>query len=288
MYQNGYPGRKMPGYHPLFLQSQNLIACGGITVWEQKYKYKRENYNMRTILILEDSMKNMAMLIHILENLRDDITIRKATEIEEANAIIMKYSIDLFLLDIILNPADPSDVSGLRFAEHLRTFQRYKFTPIIFITALEDPRLHAYSDIHCYNYIEKPYDPVKVAAIVSEALSFPKLEEEARFIFFRKEGILYKKRITEIVYVENSRAGQVVHCLNGNLRLPYKPIKQIIEELGADKFLQCSRFTVVNRDYIEKIDMVNRYIQMSVLKEPVEIGYAFKKRFIMDLFGEPK
>lgn len=243
---------------------------------------------MRTILILEDSMKNMAMLLHILEDFGDDVSIKKATEIEEANSIIMKNNIDLFILDIILNPADPSDVSGLKFAERLRTFQRYKFTPIIFITALEDPRLHAYSDLHCYKYIEKPYDPAKMAAIITEALSFPKLEEEARYVFFRKDGILYKKKITEIVYVENSRAAQIVHCLNGNLKLPYKPIKQIIEELGADKFIQCSRFNIVNRDYIERIDIVNRYVEMTVLKESVEIGYAFKKRFLMDVFEMPK
>ena len=45
------------------------------------------------------------------------------------------------LLDIILDPRTSGDASGMKFADHIREVERYHFTPIIFITGLEDPSL---------------------------------------------------------------------------------------------------------------------------------------------------
>ena len=238
---------------------------------------------MKTVLIVEDNVRSMEMLVKIIENLRTDVEIKTASSQEAAAILAMKYNIDLFMLDIILNASNPGDVSGMKFAEYIRTLQKYKYTPIIFITALEDPELHAYSDLHCYYYVEKPYDAEKVSSVISEALEFPAAHKEPQNVFFRKDGILYKKEISEILYIENSRAGQTVYCTNGNLKLPYKPNHKILEELASDKFVQCSRYHIINRDYIDKIDTVNRYIQLRNLKTSIEIGNSYKKKFLNDI-----
>ncbi len=238
---------------------------------------------MKTVLIVEDNVRSMEMLVKIIENLRTDVEIKTASSQEAAAILAMKYNIDLFMLDIILNASNPGDVSGMKFAEHIRTLKKYKYTPIIFITALEDPELHAYSDLHCYYYVEKPYNAEKVSSVISEALEFPATHKEPQNVFFRKDGILYKKEISEILYIENSRAGQTVYCTNGNLKLPYKPNHKILEELASDKFVQCSRYHIINRDYIDKIDTVNRYIQLRNLKTSIEIGNSYKKKFLNDI-----
>lgn len=238
---------------------------------------------MKTVLIVEDNVRSMEMLVKIIENLRTDVEIKTASSQEAAAILAMKYNIDLFMLDIILNASNPGDVSGMKFAEHIRTLKKYKYTPIIFITALEDPELHAYSDLHCYYYVEKLYDTEKVSSVISEALEFPAAHKEPQNVFFRKDGILYKKEISEILYIENSRAGQTVYCTNGNLKLPYKPNHKILEELASDKFVQCSRYHIINRDYIDKIDTVNRYIQLRNLKTSIEIGNSYKKKFLNDI-----
>ena len=238
---------------------------------------------MKTVLIVEDNVRSMEMLVKIIENLRTGVEIKTASSQEEAAILAMKFNIDLFMLDIILNASNPGDVSGMKFAEYIRTLQKYKYTPIIFITALEDPELHAYSDLHCYYYVEKPYDVEKVSSVISEALEFPAVHNEPQNVFFRKDGILYKKEISEILYIENSRAGQTVYCSNGNLKLPYKPNYKILEELASDKFIQCSRYHIINYDYIDKIDTVNRYILLKGVKTPIEIGNSFKKKFLKDI-----
>lgn len=243
---------------------------------------------MKTILIVEDNQRSREMLIKIIENVRDDVIIKEASTKEEAHVLTVDNDIDLFMLDIILNSSNPADVSGIQFAEYLRTLPKYKYVPIIFITALEDPALHAYSELHCYYYVEKPYNADKVADVIAEALEMPKVNEEPRTIFFRKEGVLYKKDVSDIIYVENTRTGQTVHCVNGNLQLPYKPIKKIIEELASHKFIQCSRYHIVNVDHIDKIDTINRYIQLKGIKEPIDIGSKYKKQFLTEVVDGAK
>lgn len=241
---------------------------------------------MKTILIVEDNLRSKEMLVKIINDLKMDVKIATASTREEAAVLAMENDIDVFMLDIILNVSNPGDVSGMQFAEYIRTIPKYKFTPIIFITALEDPELLAYSELHCYYYVEKPYDAKKVAAVISEALEFPSAKKEPNSIFFRKDGILYKKEISEIIYIENTRAGQTVYCTNGNLKLSYKPSKVIMKELGSDRFVQCSRYIILNKDYIDKIDTVNRYIQLKGLKEPIEFGDAYKKKFLKDVVDD--
>lgn len=240
---------------------------------------------MKTILIVEDNSRSREMLVKIIKNLKMDVVIKTASNKEEASALAMRNSIDLFMLDIVLDVSKPGDVSGMFLAEHIRTLSKYKYTPIIFITALEDPALYAYSDLHCFYYVEKPYDALKVAAVISEALTFPGVNKQARNVFFRKDGILYKKEVSEIVYIENSRSGQIVYCTNGNLKLSYKPSKLILEELGTDQFVQCSRYLIVNRDFIETIDTVNRYILLKGREDTIEFGSSFKKKLLKEIMG---
>ena len=70
------------------------------------------------------------------------------------------------------------------------------------------------------------------------------------------------------------------------MKLPYKPNRKILEELASDKFIQCSRYHIVNRDYIDRIDTVNRYIRLKGLKTQIEIGNSYKKSFLRDVVDE--
>ena len=95
----------------------------------------------------------------------------------------------------------------------------------------------------------------------------------------------YKKDISEVVYIENTRSGQIVHFINGEMRLSYKPIKSILKDLNSDNFIQCSRYAIINKDYIDTIDPINRYITLKVENEPIEIGITIKNRFMKDILN---
>lgn len=240
---------------------------------------------MKTVLIIEDNLASMEMLAKIVNEVDPEAVVHRAVNQDEAYAHAMRLSIDLFLIDIMLDPKNPGDVSGMRFANRIRRVEKYKFVPMIFITALEDAQLYAYSNLHCYYYLEKPFDDKQARKVIMEALEMPLKKKRSEDVFFRKDGIIFRKSVSEVVYIENMRTGQTVRFTDGKLQLQYKPSKVILEELDSEKFLQCSRSTIVNRDFIEVIDMVNRYIGLKGNFGQLEIGISFKKKFIEALKG---
>lgn len=241
---------------------------------------------MKTVLVIEDNLRARDMLVQIMKNINISVEIKTASTIDEAYKLSIENSVDLFLVDVILDTKAPGDVSGIQFADRIRCLKKYQYTPIIFTTCLEDPKLYAYSDIHCFQYIEKPYDEKKVAQVIVEALKVPVVKEEPKHVFFRKDGILYKRKISEIIYIENTRIGRVVHSVDGDLHLPYKACRDILRELESNRFIQCSRCAIVNKDYIENIDIVNRYIRLTGGKAQIEIGAVYKKKFLRDVLDD--
>ena len=235
---------------------------------------------MRSVLIVEDNVVHMEMLTKILKEIDMEITVYKASNQDEAYADTMKNRISLFLIDVVLDSKMPGDVSGMRFADRVRRMEEYKYTPMIFITGLEDVRLFAYSDLHCYYYLEKPYNADKAFKVIREALRVPQLKDRPHDVYFRKDGIIYKRNVNDVVYIENVRSGQTVYLNNDRLKLQYKPCKNILEELSSDRFIQCSRHLIVNKDYIDMIDTVNRYIRLKDDYGQIEIGITFKKKFL--------
>lgn len=234
---------------------------------------------IRNVLIIEDKKSHMDALYKIVSEVKSDIKILTAYDIETAYQFSMEYHVHLFLIDIILRPEKPGDVLGLTFAQKIREIENYRFTPIIFITSLEDPKLYSYSQIQCLGYIEKPFSKEQVKKLVLKALEFPIVDDDERYVYFRKDRIVYSKNLKEIIFIENSRRKVAIHCKEDILEIPYKTCGEILAELDSDSFIQCSRYMIVNKRYIERIDYTNRYIKLKGVKDYVEIGAIMRKNF---------
>ena len=111
--------------------------------------------------------------------------------VSEAYRYAIEQDIDLFLIDIILDKQNRHDASGMIFAERMRQLDRYKYTPIIFITSLVDQGLNALHNIHCYNYIEKPFDIQKVQQNIIDALGAPSAEDREITSHFTKMAFCF-------------------------------------------------------------------------------------------------
>ncbi len=233
---------------------------------------------MKKILILEDNEAHMKALNRILSDI-NDIQIFEAYNMAQANYMLSFNVFDVFLIDIILDTKVPGDVSGIDFVNQIRDNKRYQYTPVIFITSLEDPKLAAYKELHCYNYIEKPFDPEEVLKTVKEAIEIPVPLPKKEYVYFRKDGILYSVKVDEIVYIVVSRQGVEIHTIRDCLKLSYRTISEVMKDLDHTDFLQCNRSMIVNKAYIEHIDSTNRYIKLKGLDTVVEIGSIMKKQF---------
>lgn len=231
------------------------------------------------ILIIEDNKAHMDALCKILEDITKDIKIYVAYEADTAYKIALQHHIHLFLVDIILDTHKPGDVSGLNFSREIRGISKYKFTPIIFITSLEDPKLYAYGQLHCFSYIEKPFRVSQVRDIILDALEFPIKEDYNKSMFFQKDGIIYSKRMGDIVYIEISRRKMIFHCIDDKLEISYKSSKEILQDLDSRLFIQCSRYSIINKMYIEQIDYTNRYLKLQHVEKPIDVGSTMIKLF---------
>lgn len=234
---------------------------------------------MRRILILEDDAEMRQHLCQIIEGLHKNVEVYCVDNMKDAYNLAMEHHIHLFLVDIVLNHANPGDVSGLRFVQEIRGVKRYEYIPIIFITILQDPRMFSFTQLKCYDFIEKPFDEAVVRKNILKALDVPLAEEEERIVFYRKDGIAFSMSPDEIYYIDVRRRNLTVYCVSGIMEIPYKTCKEILKEIGSKFFAQCSRYTIINKRYVEHIDYARRYIKMKDIKEYIEIGAIIKNKF---------
>lgn len=237
---------------------------------------------MKNILILEDNKKILDTLSIAAKEVQDDICVYSTQTVELAYAIAFSKTIDLFLLDIILTTKYPGDISGFNFARQIRKHELYMFTPIIFITSLEDRKLYAYSEIHSYAYLEKPFSMLQLKTLIEKTLKFPSSKEIDKELYMRKDGILYQVKLKKIIYVECENHKLLIHMTDKFMEIPYYTIKKFLKEADVPYLFQCSRNTVVNRSFIDYVDIVNRYIQMKNLNVLLDIGPTFIKKISQD------
>lgn len=238
----------------------------------------------KNILIMEDNPKWLDKIRTLAASVNMEVEVFATTELQEAHHFALEYGIDLFIIDIILDIRVSDDTSGMDFADQIRQIEKYRFTPIIIISSLEDPKLYAYSNIHCYQYIEKPYDEDKTREVIEEALKMPlKKNREREYIYFRNNGILYGVRTDQIIYIQTNVVQTCIHTIHETVKISPYSIKNIFAKLDSDSFLQCNRNMIINENYIEYIDSSNRYIKMKNVDTLIGIGPVLKKRFLQEI-----
>lgn len=238
----------------------------------------------KTVLIVEDDAEQLHMLEKLVLGVNENTEVCTADNVTLAYRLLMEKTVDVFLVDIVLDTTVPADTSGVRLVERIRQIPKYMFTPVIFVTSMEDPEMYAYRGLNCVGYIEKPYDPVQVRKLVERALNYTTEREKDTTLTFRKDGILYPVKLKKIVYMESLRHVMNIHLTNGTvLEIPYKTCRCVLrEEDTSGILLQCGRGVLVNREYVKGIDAANRYLILKNSYGMVSIGGRYKKSILAE------
>lgn len=233
----------------------------------------------RNVLIIEDNDVCRNALTEITQRCESVGAVFCAGNSADAYKYAMEEDIHLFMIDIILNPSISGDVSGMIFADKIRKIERYKYTPIIFVTSLVDEKLIAYQNIYCSSYIEKPIEAKRVEKEVLRALGQPLgREADIAFYYYRKDGIIYSLETDKIICIESTHRRLTAYTTEQSVRMPYRTLKAVMRELPQEYFIQCSKSMIVNRRHIDNVDMINCYITMKDGRK-IEIGSHMKKGF---------
>lgn len=234
---------------------------------------------MKSVLILEDIESTRSALAKAVREVRGDIEVYAVDTLDKAYALAFTKNITVFMVDIILTVKQPNDTSGIKFIQQIREHAKYMFTPVIFISKLEDPKFYAFCKLHSYAYIEKPFSMEEVKAVFEDAIRYPGSIKNSE-LCMRNDGILYPVKPEDVIYVECEQKLLHIYTINGCINIPNVPMKKLLKELeeSGASFQQCNRHTIVNWKYIENIDLVNRYIAFKNSDRALDIGFSFKRQ----------
>lgn len=233
----------------------------------------------KNILIVNENLQYAEKLREMVLGMNRYLEITLIDNVKNAYEYIMNITVDMFILDTVMDAEKPGDISGIRLAEQIREIKKYVLTPIIFVTTAKDPELYAYEELNCLGYFVKPFPIERFLAKVRRGLYYRTVRNEDRTLFFRKGGIIYPIRIKEIAYIESIAHSMYIHMVDGNVvEVLYKTYSSILREADSECLLQCSRSVVLNKKYIMSLDFPNRSIVMKYDLGKIDIGSTYKKR----------
>lgn len=235
------------------------------------------------VLILEDNEHSRNMLVKIVKSCRKDIEVCAFEKRSDAYQYAFENHIDLFLVDIVLDPSTKNDDSGIAFADSIRRHENYKLTPIIFITTLQGLEIHLLKRVHCYDYIEKPIGDGKLIREhlkeIIDVLVGDISKKQRESISVHYDGIGYALYLDEVIYVVNRYGVLHIHTIDDVIKIPNLSTKKFLEQIKYSRFLEPVHGTAVNADYIESVDFRNNEVYLKGADEILPIGGRLKKRF---------
>jgi DNA-binding LytR/AlgR family response regulator len=210
---------------------------------------------MVNILVVEDDKLQAKNLIKMIKESKENVSILQAESENEALIIANETIIDIFFLDISLK-----DSSGLNLAYKLREIEKYKLSWIIFVTTLKQHMFPAFKEIHCYDYLIKPYSKNTVLEMTRNLIDDIKNKEKAKtakreYVVFDSNNISIKIYLEDIYFIEVRLRTTVVHTVDGQYEINRMSLKSVIEKICNNNYLlQAHRSYVINLKKINKIE----------------------------------
>ncbi|WP_411822853.1 PP2C family protein-serine/threonine phosphatase [Leptospira sp. 'Mane'] len=133
----------------------------------------RENISANhTILIVDDVPENVELLKYLLTS--EGFKALCAYSAEEARLILVNTSVDALLLDVNMPEQD-----GFSFCRELRTIEKYKLLPILFITSLDrDIGFEEAMKNGGDDFINKPFNKRELVAKIHSVVRIKDLQDE--------------------------------------------------------------------------------------------------------------
>lgn len=213
---------------------------------------------MLKALVIEDSEIQRKNLCLVLSKLDIDLKIYEADNKETALKISKQEDINFFFIDVELKES-----SGIDFAIEIRKILKYKYTWIVFITTYINYMIKAFKEIHCYDYILKPYNPKdieKITNIIIDNKYNDCISNNRLYILFNQKGIKMKIFLDEILFIEVAISKCIIHTKIGKYIIDRISLKNVLKMINCNYILQCHRSCVVNIKNIRKIE---KYSQKS-------------------------
>jgi len=234
---------------------------------------------MINILIVEDDKIQRENLSKMISSISNIYNVLQAATTETALKISEKNDIRLFYIDINLGNSFGTDL-----AYKIRENEKYKLTWIVFITAFKTYMIEAFKEIHCYDYIIKPYNIEKVkkmTVMLAENMSSSNYSstKEKLYLIIDVKGVKIKIFEEEIIFIEVFLRTCVIHTKLRKYSINKVPLKNLLEKIKDRNIIQSHRSYITNINYIKAIHRSEGSwkIDFNGYSEKAYIGNKYKK-----------
>lgn len=223
--------------------------------------HEGERLEKNILIVDSDSRQRLKIAKAVLqasEKEKTGVKIYKAVNTARAFVLLEKYDMDMLILNTDYQKAYAQEISGIRLVEELRLTEKYLFLPVIFLSKREGMRKYAYAELNCLGYQKCDFDSAILVRTIGKGLHYTTQRREERKFYLKEKQILYPVQIKDILYIEMQDRKLRFYLKDRSiLKITERRLMDAKEKLGNGCLLQCSRETLVNRDYIEKIDGKN-------------------------------
>lgn len=217
------------------------------------------------ILIVDDREENLLTLESILES--DELNIIKALSGNEALGLMLEYNFAMVLLDVQMPEMD-----GFECAELMRSNDRTKNIPIIFITAISKQRQHIFKGYAsgAVDYLYKPLDLEILTAKIKAYIEFFKQKHKLEITTIELEKTIQeldssKKIAEEATLAKSSFLANMSH----EIRTPLNGIIGMAELAlmdGSLSEIQSERLADIKQSGISLLEIINEILDISKIE----------------------
>jgi two-component system, LytTR family, response regulator LytT len=223
--------------------------------------------NIKT-LIIEDELIIAEDMKGMLKEMQHDV-IGIASDCDEAEEILSREIPDIVLVDIHLRGGD----DGISLAQTIRG--KYDI-PIVFITSYSDTlTVDRAKQVRPEGYIVKPFEKADLYTAIEIALynfsghkkpdmKVKKEDTESIVIkdsiFIRKDYMLIKVKFDDLIWIKSELNYLELFCRE-NKHLVRSTMKDFIDKLPSDLFLQVHKSYCINTRFVTAIDHSNIWLK---------------------------
>jgi len=229
---------------------------------------------IRVLVVDDESLarRNVTLL------LRSDPDIGSVTECASGPAAIeeiRKSRPDVVFLDVQMPECDGFDVLELLGGD---------LPPIIiFVTAYDEYALRAF-EAGALDYLLKPFDDARFARALNRAKEKlahypPQKPRTAEQLVVRNQGQVLFLRVAEIDWIEAAGYYACLH-VGGDTHVLRRPLSELEQDLGDERFVRIHRSTIVNLDRIRGLELQSggEYEVVLRSKARLRLSRRYRKR----------
>lgn len=237
---------------------------------------------MLEIVVCEDNQEYRNLITESINLITAENKINATIVLEcDSPAIVEKYiganAPNVFFLDIDLN----AELNGIDLAAIIH--KKFPDSYIVFISQYTNLVFKSFK-VRPFDFLPKPITKDVLASVLLEINNdyLKKFAvEKPDFLQIKIGGKIYQLPKHEIVFLEKYGNKCIVHTLNKTVYC-YQSLETIFEKLDNGGFIRCHKSFIVNKRFIEQIDLTAMEIILQG-GQKCFIGNKYKKELLGEL-----